>query len=46
LGLRQLITGFLFGTTGASIALSSSRKGERSAYQPGRDHGVLALSQA
>jgi len=39
-GLRQLITGFLFGATGASIALSVVGKESRSAYQSGRDDGV------
>ena len=34
--LRQIMTGFLFGCVGATIALSPVGKEERSAYQPGR----------
>jgi len=45
-GLRRLITGFLFGTTGASIALSAVGKESGAHIKPGGDDGVLAVPQA
>ena len=45
-GARRLITGFLFGTTGALIALSPVGKESGATYQPGRHPGILADGQA
>jgi aquaporin Z len=42
--LRQVITGFLFGSTGAAIALSAIGK-ESGAHKSRRNEGILVVSE-